>query len=61
MTSIQRQISISCAPKEVFKVLADVERLAEFSHMTVAISNAPGRMLAVGDHFNQVVREGAPC
>lgn len=56
MTSIQRQISISCAPKEVFKVLADVERLAEFSHMTVAISNAPGRMLAVGDHFNQVVK-----
>ncbi len=56
MTSIQRQISISCAPKEVFKVLVGVEHLAEFSHVTVAISNAPGRMLAVGDHFNLVAK-----
>lgn len=56
MTSIRRQISISCAPNEVFQVLADVERLAEFSHMTVGISNGPGRPLAVGDHFEQVVK-----
>lgn len=56
MTSIRRQISISCPPSEVFAVLADVERLAEFSHMTVGISNGPGRMLAVGDHFDQVVK-----
>lgn len=55
MTSIRRQISISCPPSAVFEVLADVERLAEFSNMTVAISNGPGRMLAVGDHFDQVV------
>lgn len=56
MTSIRRQVSISCPPSEVFKVLADVERLAEFSHMTVAIKNGPGRALAVGDHFDQVVK-----
>jgi carbon monoxide dehydrogenase subunit G len=56
VTSIRRQISISCPPDKVFDVLADVERLAEFSHMTVRISNGPGRMLAVGDHFNQVVK-----
>ena len=56
MTSIRRQIEISCAPSEVFQVLADVERLAEFSHMTVGISDGPGRPLAVGDHFNQVVK-----
>ncbi|MGZ4767714.1 MAG: SRPBCC family protein [Ilumatobacteraceae bacterium] len=56
MTSIRRQISISCAPGQVFEVLADVERLADFSHMTVAVSNGPGRMLTVGDHFNQVVK-----
>ena len=56
MTNIRRQISISCPPEKVFEVLADVERLAEFSHMTVRISNGPGRTLAVGDHFNQIVK-----
>jgi uncharacterized membrane protein len=56
VTSIRRQISISRPPGAVFEVLADVERLAEFSHMTVGISNGPGRMLAVGDHFDQVVK-----
>jgi hypothetical protein len=56
MTTIRRQITIACRPPEVFDVLADVERLAEFSHMTLGISNGPGRPLAVGDHFNQVVK-----
>jgi len=56
MTHIHRQISISCAPEKVYDVLADVERLAEFSHMTVAVKNGPGRTLAVGDHFDQVVK-----
>jgi hypothetical protein len=56
VTSIRRQISISRATSEVFGVLADVDRLAEFSHMTVGVSNGPGRALAVGDHFNQVVK-----
>lgn len=56
MTSIRRQISISCAPTKVFEVLADVERLAEFSHMTIGIINGPGRPLAVGDRFDQVVK-----
>ncbi|MGB8857687.1 MAG: hypothetical protein WCC60_00450 [Ilumatobacteraceae bacterium] len=37
-------------------MLADVERLAEFSHMTVGISAGPGRPLAVGDRFDQVVK-----
>ena len=56
MTSIRRHISIACPPSEVFGVLADVERLSEFSHMTVRISNGPGRQLAVGDHFDQIVK-----
>jgi uncharacterized membrane protein len=56
MTTIRRQISISSPPNKVFSVLSDVERLAEFSHMTVGVSNAPGRPLAVGDRFDQVVR-----
>jgi len=56
VTSIRRHISIACPPSEVFGVLADVERLSEFSHMTVRISNGPGRQLAVGDHFDQIVK-----
>ncbi|MDO8392042.1 MAG: SRPBCC family protein [Actinomycetota bacterium] len=56
MTSIRRQISISCPPVKVFDVLTDVERLAEFSHMTVKVSGGPGRALVVGDHFRQVVK-----
>jgi carbon monoxide dehydrogenase subunit G len=56
MTSIRRQISVACEPAKVFAVLADVERLAEFSHMTVAVTGAPGRPLAVGDHFHQIVK-----
>jgi hypothetical protein len=56
MTSIRRQISISCTPRKVFEVLADIELLAEFSHMTVGVSNGPGRMLAVGDRFEQIVK-----
>jgi uncharacterized protein YndB with AHSA1/START domain len=56
MTNIRRQISIACAPAKVFAVLADVERLAEFSHMTVEVRNGPGRALAVGDRFEQIVK-----
>jgi uncharacterized membrane protein len=56
VTSIRRQMSISTPPAKVYAVLADVERLAEFSHMTVGVSNGPGRALAVGDRFNQVVK-----
>jgi carbon monoxide dehydrogenase subunit G len=56
VTHIRRQISVSCAPDKVFAVLADVEQLAKFSHITVRIGNGPGRPLAVGDHFDQVVK-----
>lgn len=55
MTSIHRQISIACPPAQVFAVLADVERLADFSHMTVDVKG-PGHPLAVGDRFEQTVK-----
>jgi hypothetical protein len=56
VTTIRRQIFISCPPNTVFDVLADIERLGEFSHMTVGITHGPGRPLAVGDRFEQVVK-----
>lgn len=56
MANIVHEVSISCPPGEVFALLADVERLAEFSHMTVEVRNGPGRALEVGDRFEQVVK-----
>jgi len=56
MANIVRETSVSCPPSDVFAVLADVERLPEFSDMTVAVKNGPGRPLQVGDHFDQVVK-----
>jgi uncharacterized membrane protein len=56
MTSFEREIVVSCPPASVFGVLVDVERLPEFSHMTVAIRNGPGRPIQVGDRFEQAVK-----
>ena len=56
MANIVRETSVSCPPSEVFAVLANVERLPEFSDMTVAVKNGPGRPLQVGDRFDQVVK-----
>ena len=48
--------SVSCPPAHVFDVLSNVERLPEFSEMTVAIRNGPGRAVQVGDTFEQAVK-----
>lgn len=56
MTTIQREIMVSCPPSDVFTLLSHVERLPEFSEMTVAVKNGPGRPLQVGDTFDQVVK-----
>jgi uncharacterized protein YndB with AHSA1/START domain len=55
MTKIVREVTVSCPPERVFAVLSNVERLAEFSHMTVEVRNGPGRTLEVGDTFEQTV------
>lgn len=56
MTQIVREVSVACAPEHVFAVLSNVERLAEFSHLTVEIRNGPGRPIEVGDTFEQTVK-----
>ena len=56
MTIIKRDIAVSCPPEHVFAVLANVERLPEFSDMTVRVENGPGRPVEVGDTFDQVVK-----
>lgn len=56
MANIIREVVVSCPPARVFALLSDVDRLLEFSDMTVEVKNTPGRPLATGDHFDQVVK-----
>lgn len=56
VASIVREVVVSCPPSHVFGVLSDLERLPEFSGMTVEIRNGPGHAVAVGDTFDQIVK-----
>ena len=56
MANIIREASASRQSSEVFAVAAQTERLPEFSDMTVAVNNGPGRPLQVGGHFDQIVK-----
>lgn len=56
MSSLTRSTVIDCPPDRVYGVLSDVERLPEFSEMTVDVRNGPGRPLRLGDRFEQVVK-----
>ena len=56
MTNFVRDIVVTCPPAHVFDLLADVERLPEFSEMTVAVRNGPGRSVQTGDTFEQAVK-----
>src|SRR5690606_14234267 len=55
MSSRTRSTTVACPPERVFAILAEVERLPEFSGMTVAVRNGPGRPIQAGDIFDQVV------
>jgi uncharacterized protein YndB with AHSA1/START domain len=41
MTQIIREVTVACPPEHVFAVLSKVERLSEFSHLTVEIRKGP--------------------
>lgn len=56
MAKFARDEFVSCPPQRVFDLLCDLDRLSEFSHMTVGIRNGPGRAIATGDRFEQVVK-----
>ena len=56
MSSLTRSSVIHCPPQRVYDVLAEVERLPQFSEMTVDVRNGPGRPVQVGDRFEQVVK-----
>jgi ribosome-associated toxin RatA of RatAB toxin-antitoxin module len=56
MGRINRSTVVNCSPDRVFAVLAEVERLPEFSEMTVDVRNGPRRPVQPGDSFDQVVK-----
>jgi hypothetical protein len=56
VAKIEREIVVSCSPDHVFDVVSNIERLPEFSEMTVAVKNGPGRAVRTGDRFEQVVK-----
>lgn len=55
MGHIVRDINVSCPPEKVFDVLSHINRLPEFSDMTVEVKG-PDRPLQVGDRFEQTVK-----
>jgi uncharacterized membrane protein len=56
MSTLTRSTLVHCRPQRVYDVLAEVERLPQFSDMTVDVRNGPGRPVQVGDRFEQVVK-----
>lgn len=56
MAHITKSIEIGCPPQTVFDVLSRVDRLREFSEMTVDVRDHPGRPVVAGDTFVQVVK-----
>lgn len=56
MTNIVREVVVACPPAEVFDVLSNIERLPEFSHVSVEVRKGPGRPVQVGDTFEQVIK-----
>jgi uncharacterized membrane protein len=53
---ITKSIEIGCPPQTVFDVLSRVDRLREFSEMTVEVRDHPGRPVVAGDTFVQVIK-----
>jgi ligand-binding SRPBCC domain-containing protein len=55
MGHINRSTLVGCPPNKVFDVLTNVERLQEFSDMTIEVKG-PGRAVQSGDTFQQRVK-----
>lgn len=57
MTETTRSTSIDASPQAVWAILEDVRRMPELSPSTESV-DAPPRLAAVGDRFDQTVRVG---
>ena len=49
LTQMIREVAVACPSEHVFAALFDVERLWEFSNLTVGVRKGPGRSVEVGD------------
>ncbi len=56
MAHIERSIDIEASPEAVFKVLTDLDRLPDWSTVTISTHDAPDGDLKVGDTFHQTLR-----
>ncbi len=56
MAHIERSIDIEASPDDVFKVLTDLDRLPDWSTITVSTHDTPSGGLKVGDTFRQTLR-----
>lgn len=55
MGTIERTVEVERPADEVWAVLADVSQIPSYSPSTVAVSQAPERLGAVGQQFRQTV------
>ncbi len=56
MIEIRKSAHVNASPEQVFALLTDLDRLPEWSTVTVATSDAPSGELRQGDRFRQTLR-----
>jgi carbon monoxide dehydrogenase subunit G len=56
MTEIRKSTDINASPDDVFTLLADLDRLPDWSTITVATHDAPDQPLSKGNTFRQTLR-----
>jgi uncharacterized protein YndB with AHSA1/START domain len=56
MAHIERSVEIEASPEAVFKVLTDLDRLPDWSTVTVKTHEVPDGELKVGSEFRQTLR-----
>jgi uncharacterized membrane protein len=56
MTEIRKSTDVNASPEDVFAVLGDLDRLPDWSTITIATHDAPEQPLSKGDTFRQTLR-----
>ncbi len=56
MTEIRKSTDVNASPEDLFTLLADLDRLPDWSTITVATHDAPDQPLAKGNTFRQTLR-----
>jgi uncharacterized membrane protein len=56
MTEIRKSTDIEASPEDVFTLLTDLDRLPDWSTITVTTHDAPDQPLSKGDTFRQTLR-----